>query len=83
MALPTWMKVKDICADLGIHRATWYRWVADPEMNTPEPISGIGRLVRYRRDQYEAFRNSIDGLADGPQKLENDNNQQLQHASAK
>lgn len=62
-----WLTVDDVCAELRIHRATWYRWVANPEMETPEPVSGIGRLKRYSRDRFEAFLKAYDGLTDGPE----------------
>lgn len=57
------MKVEDVCADLGIHRATWYRWVADPDIITPEPIAGIGRLKRYPRWRVEQFKNELANLS--------------------
>ena len=78
-----WLSVNDVCAELGIHRATWYRWVSDDAMNTPEPVSGIGRLVRYPRARFEAFLESLEGTIGGTNEATPENNINIQDISAK
>lgn len=81
MTQTTWLTVDDICNELRIHRATWYRWVADKEMATPNPIPGIGRLKRYSREQFQSFLKSIEGPSVGPDIIDPQNTQQEQHAA--
>lgn len=76
-----WLTVKDVCDELSIHRATWYRWVADPEINTPEPISGIGRLTRYSKGSFQAFLETLGGINGGTDLPPEDNSQQNQNAA--
>ncbi len=81
--MKAWLSIKDVCDELGIHRATWHRWVSDEAMGTPKPITGIGRLVRYPRDQFEAFLKSLEGLSVGPETRDPQNNDKLQRVGAK
>ncbi|MEL6758194.1 MAG: helix-turn-helix domain-containing protein [Pseudomonadota bacterium] len=75
-----WLTVKDVCEELSIHRATWYRWVADPEMSTPEPISGIGRLKRYSRESFQQFLKTHGGINGGTDLPSDNNPKQNQNA---
>ena len=78
-----WLSVNDVCAELGIHRATWYRWVSDDAMNTPEPVSGIGRLVRYPRARFEAFLESLEGTSGGTNQPSEQNIHNIQNINSK
>ena len=61
MTTSSWLTIKDVCNRLKICRTTWHRWVADTEKNTPDRIPGLGKLVRYREADFEAFLESLEG----------------------
>lgn len=78
-----WLTVKDVCDALSIHRATWYRWVKDTSIHTPEPVQGIGRMVRYPSDQFEAFLKSFEGTIGGTNDPAPQNNNNIQDINQK
>ena len=55
----SWLTVKDVCSELKVGKSTWYRWVNNEDIPTPDPIRGIGRMVRYRREDFLAFRDLL------------------------
>lgn len=61
----SFLTVADIIADLQIGKTTWYRWLKNEDIPTPEPISGIGRMRRYSRDDYLAFKETLGGTIGG------------------
>ncbi|MEL7481789.1 MAG: helix-turn-helix domain-containing protein [Pseudomonadota bacterium] len=63
MTQSTWLTIEDICERLKICRATWHRWVSNDDMDTPSRIPGLGRLVRYREEDFRAFLASLEGQA--------------------
>ena len=61
-----WLSIDDVCERLNIGRATWYRWLKDPSFKTPERIPNLGKMVRYREDDFQAFQKSHGGPDGGP-----------------
>lgn len=59
---PRLLDVEDAARYLGVARKTLYKWVEGGQV----PFIRIGRLVRFRRVDLEAW---VDGQARGPQTL--------------
>ena len=78
MSPPTWLTFDDICNELRIHPATWYRWIANPKMKTPEPVPGIGRLTRYSRASFNTFLETLGGTIGGTDPADDEKSQQNQ-----
>ena len=43
-----------ICAELGIERHTWRRWVRS--LQAPQPVPNVPGLPRWRRHEIDAFK---------------------------
>lgn len=49
------IRAAKLVACLGISKATLYRWLADPKLNFPRPISLGPKVVAWRVVEVEAF----------------------------
>ena len=55
----TLIRLSDLCESLGVSRSTIYRWVSENEF--PAPVRIGERAVRWRSEDIELWKNSLQG----------------------
>lgn len=60
MTRSRWMTVADVCEELRIHRVTWYRWQDDESKPKISRVPNLGKLVRYKREDFNAYCEAIE-----------------------
>jgi len=59
-ALPRWLSIRQIAADLGISSSTAYKWSAHGEPWFPRSIRLHNGDIRVRRDWYDAWLSEME-----------------------
>lgn len=65
MSDTVWMNTADVLHELRFKKSTFYRWQKDDTRPTLKAIPNLDGMVRYRREDFEAYRRAVEGSMGG------------------